>query len=51
MMALVSEDTEKAARNVWAYFTKYAENLDKKGTCCEEIGLKTGERRSGAWHR
>jgi hypothetical protein len=48
METLVSEDTEKVARKFWAYFGKYAENLGKKGTCCEESNLKHSDRRSGA---
>jgi len=51
MEALVSEDTEKVARKFWAYFAKQAENLGKKGNCCEANNLKNSDKRSGAWQQ
>jgi hypothetical protein len=48
MEALVSEDTEKVARKVWANFAKYAENLGKKKICRKENELKNSDRKSGS---
>jgi hypothetical protein len=48
MEALVSEDTEKVGRKIWAYFAKYAENLGKKEIWCEENKLKNSDKKSGS---